>query len=137
MSKDLPPSRTADQFVVRFPDGMRERIAESAKLNGRSMNSEIVSRLEASFASTGAPEATKDPSGSTAQLQEIAQAHKDTVKWLSQLNHALALSLEDIVSHVPQEMLEPGSAVEKSARMARSLARQAQAAHQEGTDSRA
>lgn len=49
MSKDLPPSRTAEQFVVRFPGGMRDRIAESAKASGRSMNAEIVARLEQSF----------------------------------------------------------------------------------------
>ena len=44
-----PPSRTADQFVVRLPDGMRERIAEAAKASGRSMNAEIVARLQESF----------------------------------------------------------------------------------------
>jgi hypothetical protein len=45
-----PPSRTAEQFVVRLPEGMRDRIAESAKLNNRSMNAEIVARLEVSLA---------------------------------------------------------------------------------------
>lgn len=50
MSKELPPSRVAEQFVVRFPDGMRGRIAEEAKANNRSMNAEIVARLERSFA---------------------------------------------------------------------------------------
>ncbi|MFT8276592.1 Arc family DNA-binding protein [Kerstersia gyiorum] len=44
------PSDKADKFVVRFPDGMRERIAEAAKGSNRSMNAEIVARLEASFA---------------------------------------------------------------------------------------
>lgn len=44
-----PPSRTADQFVVRFPEGMRDRIAEAARENNRSMNAEIVARLERSF----------------------------------------------------------------------------------------
>ena len=39
------PSRHLDQFLVRFPDGMRDRIAEVAKANGRSMNAEIVHRL--------------------------------------------------------------------------------------------
>lgn len=53
MSKDLPPSRTAEQFVVRFPEGMRDRIKEAAEVNNRSMNAEIVARLEASFASPG------------------------------------------------------------------------------------
>lgn len=31
-----------EKFVVRFPDGMRDVVAERAKRNGRSMNSEIV-----------------------------------------------------------------------------------------------
>jgi len=35
-----------EKFVVRFPDGMRDAIAERAKRNGRSMNSEIISILE-------------------------------------------------------------------------------------------
>lgn len=39
-------SRTADKFVVRLPDGMRERIAEVARSHHRSMNSEIIARLE-------------------------------------------------------------------------------------------
>lgn len=43
------PSRRQDQFIVRFPDGMRDRIAEVAKANGRSMNSEIIARLKASL----------------------------------------------------------------------------------------
>lgn len=44
-----PPSRTLDQFVVRFPDGMRDKISDLAKQNGRSMNAEIIARLEQSF----------------------------------------------------------------------------------------
>ena len=43
------PSKSLPQFVVRFPDGMRERIKESAEQSGRSMNAEIVYRLEQSF----------------------------------------------------------------------------------------
>lgn len=35
-----------DKFNLRFPDGMREAIAERAKLNGRSMNSEIIQVLQ-------------------------------------------------------------------------------------------
>ncbi|WP_237860656.1 Arc family DNA-binding protein [Pseudomonas sp. PGPR81] len=42
-------SRTADKFVVRLPDGMRERVAQVARDNHRSMNSEIIERLEQSL----------------------------------------------------------------------------------------
>ncbi|NGP18887.1 Arc family DNA-binding protein [Devosia chinhatensis] len=40
------PSRGTDQFVLRFPEGMRERIKEQADQKGRSMNAEILTRLE-------------------------------------------------------------------------------------------
>lgn len=43
-------SRTADKFVVRLPDGLRGRIFDVAASNNRSMNSEIVHRLERSIA---------------------------------------------------------------------------------------
>ena len=39
-------SRDADKFVVRLPDGMRERINVVSRTNHRSMNSEIIKRLE-------------------------------------------------------------------------------------------
>lgn len=42
-------SREADKFVVRLPDGMRDGIAAQAGTNGRSMNSEIINRLERSL----------------------------------------------------------------------------------------
>lgn len=35
--------------MVRMPDGMRDEIAKAAKANNRSMNAEIVARLEYSF----------------------------------------------------------------------------------------
>lgn len=44
--KPTYPSDAAEKFIVRFPPGVRERIAEAAKANNRSMNAEIVSRLE-------------------------------------------------------------------------------------------
>lgn len=47
-SKEYPSDR-AEKFVVRFPDGMRDRIREVAERNNRSMNAEIIARLEASF----------------------------------------------------------------------------------------
>ncbi|KZM50771.1 hypothetical protein OA90_07075 [Labrenzia sp. OB1] len=45
-------AKDKDQFVVRLPDGMRDQIAEAAKLSNRSMNAEIVARLEQTFMSS-------------------------------------------------------------------------------------
>lgn len=76
MSKDLPPSRTADQFVVRFPDGMRDRIANEAKVNNRSMNAEIIARLQGSFdAQESATKSHQDDQSplSAEMIERIAQ----------------------------------------------------------------
>lgn len=54
MKQAIYSSRTADKFVVRLPDGMRERIAEVARNHHRSMNSEIIARLEQSLIQEGA-----------------------------------------------------------------------------------
>lgn len=49
MSKRFP-SDTQDRFMVRLPEGMREMIGAAAKASKRTMNAEIVARLELSFA---------------------------------------------------------------------------------------
>lgn len=46
---DKFPSDKQDKFMLRLPAGMRDKIAQEAKSNSRSMNAEIVQRLEASF----------------------------------------------------------------------------------------
>ena len=46
-----PPSNSQDKFIVRLPDGMRERIKVVADENRRSMNAEIVAALEEKFPS--------------------------------------------------------------------------------------
>lgn len=52
MSTMRGQSRTADKFVLRMPDGMRSRIEELAESSHRSMNAEIIRRLERSFITT-------------------------------------------------------------------------------------
>lgn len=39
-------AQTADKFLLRFPDGMHLKLKLAAAANKRSLNSEIVSRLE-------------------------------------------------------------------------------------------
>ncbi len=48
------------KFVVRLPTSMRDRIAESAQLYRRSMNSEIVARLQESFSGLGSRSQASD-----------------------------------------------------------------------------
>lgn len=46
MAKPTYPSAKLDQYIVRFPDGMRDRLKAEAAANKRSLNAEIISRLE-------------------------------------------------------------------------------------------
>lgn len=41
--------QNADKYIVRFPEGLRQRLKEAAQENGRSLNAEIVQRLIDSF----------------------------------------------------------------------------------------
>lgn len=38
-----------EKFVVRLPNGMRARVCDAAKVSRRSMNAEIINRLESSL----------------------------------------------------------------------------------------
>lgn len=45
-ASETPAGRGSDQFPLRFPDGMRDEIRLAADKNGRSINAEIIHRLE-------------------------------------------------------------------------------------------
>lgn len=49
MTEKKYPSERQDQFIVRLPDGMRDRIRRAAEGNNRSMNAEIVATLEEKY----------------------------------------------------------------------------------------
>ena len=44
--------RGSDQFMLRLPDGMRDRIKTAAEKSGRSMNAEIIHALEIIYPET-------------------------------------------------------------------------------------
>lgn len=73
MAKEPYPSETADRYIVRFPDGMRDRIREEAEKNNRSMNAEIIARLEASLSSRdfASDVSGKDLARTTRELMDI------------------------------------------------------------------
>lgn len=64
------PSQSQDKFIVRLPDGLRERIKLAADLNNRSMNAEIVDALEEKY-----PPISDDP--------KLAELHRLLSKYLS------------------------------------------------------
>lgn len=56
-------AKDQDKFVLRLPEGMREEIREAAEENGRSMNAEIVFRLQTTF----------DPDHESSELRKARQ----------------------------------------------------------------
>ena len=75
------PSDLADRFLVRFPPGMREHIARAARLHGRSMNQEIIHRLEATMAS-GLEEARRE--GAVRKVNEIILHAEALIHYLNE-----------------------------------------------------
>ena len=71
------PSRLAEKIVVRLPDGMRDRLAAAAKVNGRSANAEVVARLERSF--------HEMPSS----IEELRAHHAEVMEMLRQVKRVL------------------------------------------------
>lgn len=70
--------------MLRLPDGMRDRIADAAKAAGRSMNAEIVARLQSSFESSAAAPETL-AAGLDKVLKELERLH-DVNQQLLKLN---------------------------------------------------
>ena len=94
------PGRGADQFIVRFPDGFRERIKEVADKNGRSMNAEIVDLIGKALDGEAGPE--------RAELQAIIERQNqhilDQGKAIEHLSNTIKFQNTSI--EVLQEQLE-------------------------------
>ena len=81
MAKDTP-SRKLDQYIVRFPDGMRDELKAAAKANGRSLNAEIIHLIQQGQIATTDQITPRDlfiASSFTALVIGGYKPHKDTV----------------------------------------------------------
>lgn len=71
------PSRGLDKFVLRLPDGMRDRIGAAARSNRRTMTAEIVARLEMSFLQQGQQSGAPSP--------PLQSDHEDRLRTLEEI----------------------------------------------------
>lgn len=82
-----------EQFMLRLPDGMRDRIKAAAEANGRSMNSEIVATLEEKYPSRSADEmffaAVHDLQGAITRLAHDP-GNEEAKRHLKSLNDAIS-----------------------------------------------
>jgi len=70
--QDKNMAKPTHNFVVRFPQGLRDRIYEASQMYRRSMNSEIISRLEQTL--NGLPDQQFETSIAPAFFPEIERA---------------------------------------------------------------
>jgi hypothetical protein len=87
-----PTGRESDKFMLRLPDGMRERIKAAADASNRSMNAEIVATLEEKY-----PPPIPDEPDSEWQIVydfmdaiEAAETDEDRARVLAEANAAMA-----------------------------------------------
>lgn len=93
MAADGRPGRGSDQFPLRLPEGMRERIKAYADRHGRSMNAEIVRILEREFPAPLSLEArVQDLIG----LVEVLRSQGATEEVIDRLNDELYEMLKGI-----------------------------------------
>jgi len=75
------PIREYDRFILRLPDGLRERLASRAKANERSMNAEVIQILEEGMNET-----------STARIREL----EDILRGIERDEQLLRARLDEI-----------------------------------------
>lgn len=96
MARPTYPSDLQDQFMLRMPAGMRERLKDAAKDNGRSLNAEIVLRLE------GGIERTEDGRVSVWLPDELLQRVFEEAEWRkSDLETIILEAVENAFPYVP------------------------------------
>ena len=93
-------SRDDPHFRLRVPANVRDRIADAAKENNRSMNAEIVSRLDASFAPLPVPvsAAIERAHEATSYLEQAKKTADDFNKNATQLMGELENTFKEVQS---------------------------------------
>lgn len=111
MSKEPYPSETADRFIIRFPEGMRDRIRNEAAANNRSMNAEIIARLDASLEGrsiSGEPitmDAIREESQKVSET--IAKAESNAVRQFMEEITAKISDVQSLVEHLNKRLDAP------------------------------
>lgn len=95
------PAKDQDQFIVRLPDGMRDRIKSAASDNNRSMNAEIVATLEEKYP---AP-LSSDESVLMGLLMSVS--HSDALEFLSVLKEGRKMPKDEGQLHIREFLAQP------------------------------
>ena len=98
--------RDSDKFMLRLPDGMRDRLRDNAAKNGRTMNAEVIAELEKAL---GAGEVQRAAAGMAGAIEQLTL-------WL----RLRALSEQVLrmreIQHTPDEFMRLVAKMEQEAR---------------------
>ncbi|MCQ0990351.1 Arc family DNA-binding protein [Jiella marina] len=86
------PAQPQDKYVLRLPDGMRDRIKAAADVNNRSMNAEIIARLEGSFIDDASEQIERQDrmlSEQTAAFLSLAEELRETKSNMTRIEREL------------------------------------------------
>lgn len=81
-------ARTDPQTNIRLPLELKERLGVAARANKRTMNAEIVQRLEASFSSTGDPLSVINQDAGQAFPEEAIKAILEMREMVGEMHQA-------------------------------------------------
>lgn len=112
--------QTQDQYIVRMPDGLRDRLKASAQMNNRSMNAEIVARLLWALPGGGADdqirELTEYLESARAELATADGELKTWAEWQERFEKALRAreaEVDDLRAQLDQERARSGEAFQR------------------------
>lgn len=95
------PSDKQEQYIVRFPDGMRDRIKDAAAANKRSMNAEIIHRLQDSLDFDDYEKARERLPRPEDEAERLALFAEDNERRARERNRALAThGVDNILAEV-------------------------------------
>ncbi len=88
------PNDELDKFLLRMPEGLRDQIKEAADRNGRSMNAEIIARIE------NAPVAEDAFKRAVERMEEFSEDLKYSLevdRWMMEQHRGLTAIITEVV----------------------------------------
>lgn len=79
-------SRTADKFVLRMPEGMRDKIKQLAKNNHRSMNNQILTTLSKELDGEETHSHTESSTANDTWIPQVGQ-----LVWVNHLDEEMGI----------------------------------------------
>lgn len=107
---DQPMSREDPQFKLRMPASLRDQADQAAKAAGRSLNAELVARLEASFLASSSTETLI----SASRARELASMAREALpeeirrRVLKAINKAIGLGHSSLSVNLSDLRLDEG-----------------------------